>query len=86
MEQGKPLNEPVATLEQFRADYTRLLDIIASGPVKTFAYTRLKLLDSRFIIHRLLNSAQEFKATQTDDPKDFTNGTCIVSSSRIVLA
>lgn len=55
----------------------RLLEIINSGPMKTFSWMRLKQLDFCFHFHRLLNETKEIESTQMDDPKDFSNSTFI---------
>lgn len=69
-------------MSEFAKDYCRLLDIVSNGPVKTFCYNRLKVLDARFQLHKLLNSTREQQDTQTDDPKDFSNGASVQYISR----
>eukprot|EP01117_Protostelium_nocturnum_P017681 TRINITY_DN7238_c0_g1_i1.p1 TRINITY_DN7238_c0_g1~~TRINITY_DN7238_c0_g1_i1.p1 ORF type:complete len:1372 (+),score=486.98 TRINITY_DN7238_c0_g1_i1:123-4238(+) len=53
-------------------DYNRLLFIASSGPVRTFTYKRLKYLEYKFELHKMMNRDREILAAKFD-PKDFSN-------------
>eukprot|EP01094_Clydonella_sp_ATCC50884_P001547 TRINITY_DN11159_c0_g1_i1.p1 TRINITY_DN11159_c0_g1~~TRINITY_DN11159_c0_g1_i1.p1 ORF type:complete len:1275 (+),score=439.06 TRINITY_DN11159_c0_g1_i1:252-4076(+) len=66
---GQPFSIP--SLQEYTRDYTRLLSIISSGPVKSVTYERLRMLDTKWEFHRLLNHEREESGT-LHDPRDFT--------------
>jgi AMP deaminase len=47
--------------------------MISSGPVKSYSFKRLKLLESKFKLHCLLNDARELEATKSVPHRDFYN-------------
>ena len=49
---------------EFADDYRRLLAICNEGPVKTYSYHRLKVLEYKYNFHKLLNDLREQDATQ----------------------
>mmetsp|Transcript_96705 Transcript_96705/g.276096 ORF Transcript_96705/g.276096 Transcript_96705/m.276096 type:complete len:191 (+) Transcript_96705:351-923(+) len=49
----------VPNVAQFYVDYFALRGIVNSGPVKTFAYRRLQILEERFSLHVMLNGHKE---------------------------
>ncbi|KAL6048669.1 AMP deaminase [Balamuthia mandrillaris] len=73
MAKDEPSHDPILPLVDFHRDYHRLLEICNAGPVKTFSYERLKVLEYRWHFHSLLNAGKEILSSQTDDPKDFSN-------------
>jgi AMP deaminase len=61
------------SLEQYYHDYHEIVQIIDKGPVKSFAYHRLQLLESRFNLHQTLNKERESKVQQLVPHRDFYN-------------
>lgn len=60
-----------ASRENFYRKFKRIMKTMAYGPAKTFCYRRLKLLESKFDLHVLLNEADELaeqKARQFMSP------------------
>lgn len=39
--------------------------LLTSGPVKTYSYKRLQVLEARFHLHKLLNSERELTAQKS---------------------
>lgn len=62
----------VIPMSDFYRDYARVLDIASDGPVRTFTYERLKVLELKFDMHRNLNSSLELESTK-EDIRDFQN-------------
>lgn len=54
----------IPSLDQYYRDLTRCLKIATFGPLKTFSYKRLKLLEAKFNLHVLLNEDAEFAAAK----------------------
>ena len=70
------LRTPLCTpksLEQYYEDYHECLNIIDKGPVKSLAYYRLQLLESKFSLHQTLNKEREAKVSQKVPHRDFYN-------------
>ncbi|KAG6835953.1 hypothetical protein H0H93_012915 [Arthromyces matolae] len=68
----KPLFD-VPSIREYFVDLEYILEVIADGPTKSFAFRRLKYLASKFEMYHLLNETQE-----TADMKDvviFRDGT-----------
>jgi AMP deaminase len=64
---------PVDSLAEYYRDVNTILAACGNGPAKTFAYTRLSILEAKFNMHRVLNSDKE-KSQQKSAPKrDFYN-------------
>lgn len=61
------------TAEEFFADFFALRGIVTSGPVKSAAYKRLKLLEGRFELHTMLNGDRELQAQKSVPHRDFYN-------------
>ncbi|CAK4078537.1 unnamed protein product [Aphanomyces euteiches] len=59
--------------DEFYDDWFEVKRIINSGPVKTFAFKRLKLLEARFNLHVLLNSDRELVSQKAVPHRDFYN-------------
>ncbi|MDP2438593.1 MAG: hypothetical protein Q8P67_22860 [archaeon] len=66
------LCDEILDAKEFLRDYTRVLEIVNDGPVKTLSYERMKLLELKYQMHTGLNSALEQEAT-TEDIRDFHN-------------
>eukprot|EP01114_Cavostelium_apophysatum_P013826 TRINITY_DN3441_c0_g1_i3.p1 TRINITY_DN3441_c0_g1~~TRINITY_DN3441_c0_g1_i3.p1 ORF type:complete len:1400 (-),score=428.10 TRINITY_DN3441_c0_g1_i3:135-4334(-) len=70
-ETGNKAHAAIGPLE-FLEDYSRMRYISASGPCKSFTYQRLKVLEYKYDIHRILNEETE-KLASKSDPKHFSN-------------
>ncbi|KAK9824634.1 hypothetical protein WJX72_011865 [[Myrmecia] bisecta] len=57
----------------FFTDMHRVLKIASMGPVKTFCYHRLLLLEQKFNLHVMLNADKEFLAQKSAPHRDFYN-------------
>lgn len=55
---AKPLFE-VPSLKEYFRDLDFVLNVVSDGPVKSFAYRRLRYLESKFQLYSLLNEHQE---------------------------
>ena len=71
-EQWKTLVE-IPDLNTYYRDLTNLMRIITHGPCKTFSYSRLRLLESRYNLHIVLNEADELATTKLVPHRDFYN-------------
>eukprot|EP01116_Phalansterium_solitarium_P022127 TRINITY_DN7192_c0_g3_i2.p1 TRINITY_DN7192_c0_g3~~TRINITY_DN7192_c0_g3_i2.p1 ORF type:complete len:1500 (+),score=445.22 TRINITY_DN7192_c0_g3_i2:106-4500(+) len=71
------------SLGDYVRDYHRIEDICSSGPVKTYSYHRLKVLEYKYDMHMLANELLEVAATKSD-PQDFS--TVIKVDTHIHLA
>ncbi|KAL3084438.1 hypothetical protein niasHT_035240 [Heterodera trifolii] len=67
------LEEFYLSRDQFYADYTMVNDLLADGPLKTFCFKRLSLLNSRFSTHVLLNEELENEEQRNISHRDFYN-------------
>jgi len=63
----------VPNVAQFYVDYFALRGIVNSGPVKTFAYKRLQILEERFSLHVMLNGHKEGQEQKSVPHRDFYN-------------
>jgi len=54
----KPAFE-IPDIREYFVDLEYVLGVIAHGPTKSFAFRRLKYLDSKFTMYALLNESQE---------------------------
>jgi hypothetical protein len=68
---------------EFVADFGYLRRMISAGPVKSYAFKRLKLLESRFKLHILLNDNRELEATKSVPHRDFYNVRKVSAASRL---
>jgi hypothetical protein len=76
----------VLGVQEFYRDFTRLSEIVSSGPVKTFTYYRLRWLHSSFKMHRQLNSRREQDATEVRECDSLIyNLRMILAISRLLL-
>eukprot|EP00803_Ostreobium_quekettii_P008377 evm.model.scf_907.2 EVM.evm.TU.scf_907.2 scf_907:13163-20301(+) len=60
-------------LEEFIADLQYILKVGAMGPVKTFCFQRLRLLEQKFNLHVMMNADKEFLAQKSAPHRDFYN-------------
>lgn len=63
----------VFSLREYYRDVNNLLKITSTGPVKTFCYRRLQLLEAKYQLHILLNSNEEQLVQKTVPHRDFYN-------------
>ncbi|XP_048588124.1 AMP deaminase 2 isoform X2 [Nematostella vectensis] len=64
---------PFPDLQEFFEDQNILLALSTHGPIKSFAYRRLKYLESRYSLHTLLNEMKELAAMKEVPHRDFYN-------------
>ncbi|PRP84100.1 AMP deaminase [Planoprotostelium fungivorum] len=69
---GEPAYPMPVPFKDYVDDYNFLLLVAASGPTKSLTYQRLKFLEAKFNLHKLLNEKRETEGSQSD-PKDFSN-------------
>lgn len=74
----KPLFE-VPTIREYFVDLDYVLGVISDGPAKSFAFRRLKYLNSKFTMYTLLNEYQELADMKVFD----ISGTFIRCSSAL---
>ncbi|KAF8496098.1 hypothetical protein JB92DRAFT_2991409 [Gautieria morchelliformis] len=63
----------IPTLREYFVDLDYILDVIADGPTKSFAYRRLKYLISKWTMFSLLNEFQEMADMKRVSHRDFYN-------------
>ena len=63
----------IFSVEEFYEDFHELTHLLTSGPVKTYSYKRLQVLEARFHLHKLLNSDRELSAQKSVPHRDFYN-------------
>ncbi|CAK1547507.1 unnamed protein product [Leptosia nina] len=68
-----PLNYRNVTFVKYVEDLSRLSDMIADGPLKSFCYRRLSYLSSKFKMHVLLNELHELALQKAVPHRDFYN-------------
>ncbi|OQR88780.1 hypothetical protein THRCLA_10108, partial [Thraustotheca clavata] len=61
------------SVESFYEDWFEIKRIVNSGPVKTYSYKRLQLLEARFNLHTLLNADRELASQKAVPHRDFYN-------------
>lgn len=70
---AKAVEHPKPNLQEFFEDQNILLALSTHGPIKSFAYRRLKYLESCFSLHNLLNENRELAAMKEVPHRDFYN-------------
>jgi len=60
-------------VEDFFQDLLALKKIVTSGPVGSYSYKRLALLESKFRLHVMLNEDKELEAQRSVPHRDFYN-------------
>ena len=68
-----PLSFEVPTLAEVYQDLDRLTRIRSSGPVGSYTYGRLRLLEAQFNIHTMMNGETETEEIQANPHRDFYN-------------
>ncbi|KAI8841304.1 hypothetical protein BC829DRAFT_402581 [Chytridium lagenaria] len=69
---GTPLF-PFPTIAEYFKDQDYILNSISDGPVKSFAFRRLRYLESKFQMYTLLNEYQEIAEAKRVPHRDFYN-------------
>lgn len=64
---------PVKSFSSYAKDLYQLTRIISYGPCKTVCFGRLKLLESKFEVHKSLNEQREANAQKMVPHRDFYN-------------
>ncbi|KAI8049198.1 hypothetical protein BDF22DRAFT_699915 [Syncephalis plumigaleata] len=63
----------IPTLKEYFKDLDFVLDVVADGPTKTFAFRRLKYLEAKWTMYRLLNEQNELNDSKKVPHRDFYN-------------
>ncbi|KAJ3341700.1 AMP deaminase [Gonapodya sp. JEL0774] len=63
----------VPNLREFYTDLERLVSVTSDGPMKSFAFRRLRFLESKFQMYTLLNDYQELADSKRVPHRDFYN-------------
>ena len=61
------------SFDEYQADLKTVMDLVSFGPAKTMCYRRLKILQSRFILHQWLNDSVEVLEVKSIPHRDFYN-------------
>ena len=64
---------PVPTIKEYFVDNDQMLNIISDGPAKSFAFRRLRFLESQFNLYVMLNDVKEMTAQKRVPHRDFYN-------------
>ncbi|CAO3677841.1 unnamed protein product [Umbelopsis ramanniana] len=72
LEDEKPIYQPPSVRDYFM-DLDYILGIISDGPAKSFAYRRLRYLESKWNLYALLNEYQELADSKRVPHRDFYN-------------
>ncbi|EGG00953.1 uncharacterized protein MELLADRAFT_117941 [Melampsora larici-populina 98AG31] len=71
-DQIKPLYD-IPTIKEYFVDLDYVLNVISNGPAKSFAWRRLKFLESKWNMYVLLNEYQELADMKRVPHRDFYN-------------
>ncbi|EFA76108.1 AMP deaminase [Heterostelium album PN500] len=71
--EDKPLHQIYSTLNSYYKDINRLMQFCSDGPAKTFSFKRLRLLESKYNMHILLNDSAEIAHQKSAPHRDFYN-------------
>jgi len=61
------------SFDEYMSDLQKVMDLMAFGPAKTMCYRRLKILQSRFVLHNWLNDHVEVLEVKSIPHRDFYN-------------
>lgn len=64
---------PIPTLRDYFKDLDYLLSVISEGPVKSFAWRRLKYLEGKWNLYSLMNESREVEGMKRVRHRDFYN-------------
>ncbi|GAM21170.1 hypothetical protein SAMD00019534_043450 [Acytostelium subglobosum LB1] len=73
MKAEKPLFHIQSTLNSYYKDINRMMQFCADGPAKSFTFKRLRLLESKYNMHMLLNDSAELLHQKSAPHRDFYN-------------
>eukprot|EP01132_Coremiostelium_polycephalum_P005159 gene5159-6421_t len=73
MKEGVELYSVPHTLNAYYKDLNNLMKLCSYGPAKTFCFKRLRLLESKFNMHILLNDSVELAQQKSASHRDFYN-------------
>lgn len=74
----------VPNLKEYFQDLEYILSVISDGPAKSFAYRRIKYLESRWNLYCLLNEYQELAEMKVRD-RVLRRGHRIMANLRIIF-
>ncbi|ORZ37155.1 hypothetical protein BCR44DRAFT_1492992 [Catenaria anguillulae PL171] len=69
---GKPWSR-VPSIKKYFTDLDFIVSVISEGPAKSFAYRRMRYLESKFQMYTLLNESREVAETKSVPHRDFYN-------------
>ncbi|KCV67950.1 AMP deaminase [Fonticula alba] len=72
-ETGEPLIPDLPDAQRFYSDLDVVLKVASDGPVKSFCFRRLAILEASFNLHTLLNDAKEKASCKLVPHRDFYN-------------
>jgi AMP deaminase len=64
---------PVPNIKEYFLDNDLILSFISDGPTKSFAFRRLRFLESQFTLYAMLNEYKEMAAQKAVPHRDFYN-------------
>ena len=70
---GSAVSFIVPSIHEVYADLERLMSIRSAGPVHTYSYSRLRLLEAQFNIHTMMNAEAEAEEIAANPHRDFYN-------------
>ncbi|KAF2068480.1 hypothetical protein CYY_010196 [Polysphondylium violaceum] len=73
MKDDNPLYSVPHTLSSYYKDINNLMKLCSYGPAKTFCFKRLRLLESKYNMHILLNDSKELAHQKNAPHRDFYN-------------
>ncbi|KAI9225111.1 hypothetical protein BC828DRAFT_353243 [Blastocladiella britannica] len=68
----KPFTK-VPSIKKYFTDLDFIISVISDGPAKSYAYRRLRYLESKFNMYTLLNESREIAETKSVPHRDFYN-------------
>lgn len=73
------------TATEFFSDVQHICKVAARGPVKTFCYQRLMLLEQKYNLHVMMNAEKEFYCQKLAPHRDFYNVRKVSRSESVYL-
>lgn len=64
---------PVTVLSEYYRDINSVIEICSNGPCKTHSFARLRILEGKFNLHRILNADREKNEQKNAPHRDFYN-------------
>ncbi|TFK87483.1 AMP deaminase [Polyporus arcularius HHB13444] len=72
-DKGKTPAFDIPTIREYFVDLEKVLNVIADGPTKSFAFRRINYLASKFTMYSLLNESHELAEIKQVPHRDFYN-------------